>query len=133
MSLCIFKDCDLPIVPGLDNCAVHEAWVEEQEDPHKIVTIRHPRSRRLLLRHLQGRVVAMMTCDHSLNAQCWLCSDAQPWWREARIKAAKGSKPPNKERMDMLIKAGHGAEPPNRERMRIMRVAAEMVDEEKMG
>ena len=33
----------------------------------------------------------------------------------------------------MLIKAGHGAEPPNRERMRIMRVAAEVVDEEKMG
>lgn len=34
-------------------------------------------------------------CLHDGRAECWLCSDVRPWWREARIKAGLGEEPPN--------------------------------------
>lgn len=32
-------------------------------------------------------------CDHTPAAVCFLCSDAVPWWREARIAAGLGAEP----------------------------------------
>lgn len=32
---------------------------------------------------------------HAASLVCWLCSDARPWWREARIKAGLSAEPPN--------------------------------------
>lgn len=34
-------------------------------------------------------------CRHNAGAVCWLCSDQQAWWRDARIKAGYGAEPPN--------------------------------------
>ena len=36
-----------------------------------------------------------MSCDHDGRAICWLCSDARPFWREARISAGLSADPPN--------------------------------------
>lgn len=34
-------------------------------------------------------------CRHDARAVCWMCSDQQAWWRDARIKAGYGVEPPN--------------------------------------
>lgn len=34
-------------------------------------------------------------CRHDARAVCWMCSDQQAWWRDARIKAGYGAEPPN--------------------------------------
>lgn len=31
---------------------------------------------------------------HAESMVCWLCSDKQPWWRAARIKAGLSADPP---------------------------------------
>jgi hypothetical protein len=36
-----------------------------------------------------------VTCTHARAACCWLCSDQEPWWREARVQAGLGYDPPN--------------------------------------
>lgn len=32
---------------------------------------------------------------HAASLTCWLCSDARPWWREARVNAGLSAEPPN--------------------------------------
>lgn len=34
-------------------------------------------------------------CHHDARAVCWMCSDQQAWWRDARIKAGYSAEPPN--------------------------------------
>ena len=34
-------------------------------------------------------------CRHDARAVCWMCSDQQAWWRDARIKAGYSAEPPN--------------------------------------
>jgi hypothetical protein len=36
-----------------------------------------------------------LTCLHDRRAQCWLCGDLVPWWREARLRAGLPAEPPN--------------------------------------
>ena len=42
--------------------------------------------------------VSRRACAHVAGAECWLCSDARPWCRAARIKAGLGEEPPNRRR-----------------------------------
>lgn len=36
-----------------------------------------------------------MKCSHDSRGVCWLCSDEVSWWREARVRAGLGIRPPN--------------------------------------
>lgn len=56
-------------------------------------------------------------CRHDARAVCWMCSDQQAWWRDARIKAGYGAEPPNGVVQNCTIDR---AVTPARRRLRVM-------------
>ena len=47
---------------------------------------------------------AEVQCAHTHDAECWLCSDARPWWADAREAAGLGVEPPNAGLRAMMIR-----------------------------